>query len=102
MNKELRLLDILAEAHYIPDKWLTMEFIISATYMSSFNQRLQEWRKRGIDIRHRTLEGRSEYRLFTDPLAIDWHTFSLKMLDTPAEPKGKAQVKVLEQGEMFK
>jgi len=38
------------------------------------------WRERGIEIENRTVDNRSEYRLLTNPEAIDWQEFRLKVI----------------------
>jgi len=94
LTKENRLLNLLAEAYHTPDKWVSMEEILIRVQMSSFNQRFQEWRERGIDIRNRMNNGTSEYRLFTHPLSIDWVNFRLKVnIELPAKPKATKEAR---------
>lgn len=59
-----------------------MEMILQETTMSSFNQRFQEWRQRGIAIENRMIDDRSEYKLFTNPQDIDFETICCKAIQT--------------------
>jgi hypothetical protein len=65
--------------------WVSMDRIISRTMMSSFNQRFQEWRRRGIIIKNRVKDGKSEYRLFTNPADIDRDNIRSKALQLMME-----------------
>lgn len=71
MNQGRLLLTKMAETYHA-DKWLSMVEIIRFTEMSSFNQRFQEWRKKDVQIAHKTIDGKSYYKMETDPLSFDW------------------------------
>lgn len=53
-----------------------MEEIIRYTEMSSFNQRIQTMRDNGIDVQNRMENGKSYYRMFTDPMSFNWDDYS--------------------------
>ena len=65
--------------------WVAMDEIIQKTLMSSFNQRFQQWRDRGIVITNRMLDGKSKYKLFTHPDDIDRERFSCKAVQVGME-----------------
>ena len=90
VTKEHQLLVIMVEAYWKAFyskndnlAWVTMEHIVRTTAMSSFSQRFQEWRDRGIDIRNSIVDGASKYRLFTNPESIDFDNFRLKTNEAP-------------------
>ena len=75
MTKSQQLLSLMIH-HY--NREVSMEQILRITEMSSFNQRFQEWRKLGINVRHSTINGKSYYCLTTHPEAIDADRIELR------------------------
>lgn len=72
LKKEQKLF-ILMIRSYSPIEnvgWVSMENIIKATGMSSFNQRFQTWRKNGMIIKNRNKDKLSEYKLVTEPYDV--------------------------------
>lgn len=98
-GKTLKLLGILARSHY-EKTWISMEEIIRYTEMSSFNQRIQTMRKHGLDVKHKTIDDKSHYRLFTDPMSFNWSDYTARQPQERIRRTGRKQPKVEAQGRM--
>lgn len=78
LNKQQKLLELMMSNYssYPKEGWVSMDEILIKIRMSSFNQRFQEWRDRGIIIKNRMINKKSEYKLVTHPSNIDKITIS--------------------------
>ena len=98
-GKVQKLLSILAKSYY-EKRWIPMEEIIRYTEMSSFNQRFQTMREHGIDVRNKMDDGKSHYRMFTDPMSFNWSDYTARQSKERIRRTGRAQPKVEAQERM--
>lgn len=96
-GKVQKLLSILARSYYAKT-WISMEKIVEYTLMSSFNQRIQTMREAKIDVKHKTIDGQSHYRMFTDPMTFNWNDYTARRPEQRIQRTGRVlkQVKVQE------
>lgn len=87
-GKVQKLLSILARSYYAKT-WISMEKIVEYTLMSSFNQRIQEMREHGIDVKNKTIDGQSHYRMFTDPMTFNWSDYTARLPQESIKRIGK-------------
>lgn len=99
-GKVQKLLSILAKSYY-EKRWISMEDIVAYTLMSSFNQRIQEMREHGIDVRNKTEGKKSLYRMFTDPMTFNWSDYTARQPHERIRRTGRRQPKVEAQERMF-
>lgn len=99
-GKVQKLLSVLAKSYY-EKRWISMEDIVAYTLMSSFNQRIQEMRKAGIKVEQQAIDGKSSYRLFTDPMTFNWSDYTARQPREHIRRTGRKQPKVEAQEGLF-
>ncbi len=95
-DKVHKLLTMLSKSYY-EKRWISMEEIIRYTEMSSFNQRIQTMRKHGLDVKHKTIDDKSHYRMFTDPMTFNWSDYTVRQPQNRIKRTGRVLKKVEKQ-----